>query len=185
MIRYDPQLIFDPKITAANGDLKLILNGASFEQDPQIHLRLLYILYNISEMKPSSPETSEIVIDFLMNIYNFRYILTMEEDYHYPIEPCSLVTTVHAKDKAILESDQNRPIVAEEGSLNSKPVPLNLSEKNYDGMSKHKSSSSLNKDTNEEEEEKVTSDENSEVNQFYFENEEYALTKLDGLRMSL
>ena len=185
IIRYDPQLIFDPKIIASNGDLKLILNGASFEQDPQIHLRLLYILYNISEIKPSTPETSEIVIEFLMNIYNFRYVLTMEDDYHYLIESWPLANSVQAKEKSALGVEQREQILVEEGSINSKPIPLNLSEKNYEVISKHKSSSSLNKDTNEEEEEKATTEDNTEINPFYFENEDYALTKLDGLRMSL
>lgn len=90
IIRYDPHLIFEPKICATtNGDLKLklIMNGASFESDPQVHLRILYILYNVVDIKPSTAETSEIIIEFLMNIYNFRYVLTMDEDYNFHIKP--------------------------------------------------------------------------------------------------
>ena len=91
MIRYDPQIIFDPKIASENRDLKLIMSSASFEFDPQIHLRILYILFNVVDIKPSSAETSEITIDFLMNIYNFRYVLTMDEEYEFPIQSYSLI----------------------------------------------------------------------------------------------
>lgn len=161
------------------------MNGASFESDPQIHLRLLYILYNVVEIKPSTVETSEIIIDFLMNIYNFRYVLTMDEPYDFSIQMCSIATSVQAysKRKESLVSMQkiNRDD-QEEGSIKSKTVPL--SEKN-ERISKQKSNTSDVKDTIEEEESKLGSDEYDESNPFYFENEEFSLCKIDGLRMSL
>jgi len=172
IIRYDPQLIFDPKISSGNGDLKLIMNGASFESDPQIHLRILYILYNIVEIKPSTLETSEIIIDFLMNIYNFRYVLTMDDEYNFPIQPLPTNLTVHgvSVNKGSLLSGQKPPRdeQMEEASLQSKSIPFNMSDRNLDKISKQKSSSSLNKETNEEEESKFNSEEYKDANLFYF-----------------
>lgn len=180
MIRYDPHLIFEPKISASNGDLKLIMTGGSFESDPQVHLRILYILYNVVDIKPATSETSEIIIDFLMNIYNFRYVLTMDEDYNFPIKPCplsaSLQQNTNEKDSLIsIKNQQN-----EEVSSKSKAVPL--SENNM-GHSKNKSNSSI-LGASIEEESKLDS-EDQEGNLFYFESEEFGLCKIDGLRMSL
>ena len=184
MIRYDPQLIFEPKISAANGDLKLIMNGASFESDPQVHLRILYILYNVVDIKPSSSDTSEIIIDFLMNIYNFRYVLTMGEDYNFPIKPCLLATSLqqNTNDKESLVSVNKLQRENEEISSKSRTVPL--SENNMDRNSKNKSNSSIIKDTIEEES-KLDSEDFIDTNPFYFESEEFSLCKIDGLRMSL
>ena len=108
MIRYDPQIIFDPKIASGNEDLKLIMSSASFESDPQIHLRILYILFNVVDIKPSSAETSEIIIDFLMNIYNFRYVLTMNEEYEFLIHSYALIGSAnqHSREKDSMLSAQ-------------------------------------------------------------------------------
>ena len=185
IIRYDPQLIFEPKISAANGDLKLIMTGASFESDPQVHLRILYILYNVVDIKPSTAETSEIIIEFLMNIYNFRYVLTMDEDYNFPIKECILVTSLqqNTNEKESFISIHKLQKENEEISSKSRTVPL--SDNNMERNSKNKSNSSLIKDTIEEEESKLDSDDFIETNPFYFESEEFSLCKIDGLRMSL
>ena len=187
IIRYDPQLIFDQKISPTNGDLKLIMNGASFESDPQIHLRLLYILFNVVEIKPSNVETSEIIIDFLMNIYNFRYVLTMDDSYDFLIQTCQIATSfqhVSKEKESLLSLRKNaKEDQADLMSVNSKAVPL--SEKNGERISKQKSNTSEIRDTIEEEESKLNSEEFNESNPFYFENEEFALCKIDGLRMSL
>lgn len=181
MIRYDPQLIFEPKITTANADLKLIMSGASFESDPQIHLRILYILYNVTDIKPSTAETSEIIIDFLMNIYNFRYVLTMNEDYDFPIQP---YTPSQPREKESAFEMNRMQVEGENLSIHSRPVPLENSNKNL-GMSKQRSNSSVVRDTIEEEEDSKIQSEDQESNPFYFENDEFALCKIDGLRMSL
>ena len=188
MIRYDPQLIFEQKITNSNNDLKLIMDGASFESDPQIHLRILYILYNVFDIKPSTTETSEIIIEFLMNIYNFRYVLTMDEGYNFPIQPCNIATTIQqfSREKESLMMHKVGKDEHESISINSKAIPLTGSEMNIEKLSKQKSNTSEVRGTIEEEEDsKFNSDDYNESNPFYFEDDEFALRKIDGLRMSL
>jgi hypothetical protein len=189
LIRYNPKIIFDSKISSVNGDLKLIIDRATFEIDPQIHLRLLYILYNVMDTNnPPSTETSAMIIDFLlMNIFKFKSVLTMDSEYEFPIQTLKKGSSYHSRGYGNALSSVKegfREDIDDDLSLHSRPVPLGMSDKEKALEAKRKSNSSLSNYSIEEDENK-TYDGYQEANAFYFENDDFSLRKIDGLRMSL
>jgi len=86
LIKTKPGIIF----TNQDSLLELLTEHSTFEQDNQMHLRFVYLVYlalmQCQDRESVPHDKLKPLIDFLLaNIHKFRIILDCKESYYYPI----------------------------------------------------------------------------------------------------